>query len=235
MPSFNYKIIEKTLKVKFRRKSLLRIALTHSSFQGNSAKKPAKSNETLEFVGDAVLELIAREYLYKKFPDLSEGKLNEMKIRYINTESLYRIGRELNIGEFLLMDKGEEFTGGRERPSNIAGAVESLIGAIYLDSGLTRARAFAQKHILKKDFSGLLDYKSMLNRWAMKNQCRIGYRVAKSHGPPHRKVFHVDLYIDKKRISRGTGDSKKKAQQAAAKKFFEEHLEHKKKQPQNLN
>lgn len=231
MPSFNYKIIEKTLKVKFRKKSLLKIALTHSSFQGNSAKKPVKSNETLEFLGDAVLELIAREYLYKKFPDLSEGKLNEMKIKYINTDSLYRIGRELNIGEFLLMDKGEEFTGGRERPSNIAGAVESLIGAIYLDSGLTRARTFAQKHILRKDFSGLLDYKSMINRWAMKNQCRIGYRVAKSHGPPHLRVFHVDLYVDKKRISRGTGDSKKKAQQAAAKKFFEEHLERKKQRP----
>jgi ribonuclease-3 len=228
MPSFNYKTIERKLKVNFRKKSLLKVALTHSSFQGNSAKKPVKSNETLEFLGDAVLELIAREYLHKKFPDLAEGKLNELKIRYTNTDSLYRIGDELKIGEFLMMDKGEELTGGRERPSNIAGAVEALIGAIYLDSGLTRARSFVQKHILKKDFSGLLDYKSMLNRWAMKHQCRIGYRVAKSHGPPHRKVFHVDLYVDKKRISRGTGDSKKKAQQAAAKKFFEEHLARKK-------
>ncbi len=228
MPSFNCKPVEKKLRVNFRRKALLKLALTHSSFQGNAAKKSARSNETLEFLGDAVLELIVREYLHKKFPELTEGKLNEIKIKYTNTDSLHRIGKDLDIGKFLLMDKGEELTGGRERPSNIAGALEALIGAIYLDSGLIRARAFVQKHILKKDFSGLLDYKSMLNRWAMKNQCSIGYRVARSQGPPHRRVFHVDLYIDKKRISRGSGDSKKKAQQAAAKKFFEEQLERKK-------
>ena len=228
MPLFNYKYIEKDLKVSFRKKTLLKRAFTHSSFQGGTAKRPAKSNETLEFLGDAVLELITREYLHKKFPELTEGKLNELKIRYTNTDSLHRIGKDLNIGEFLLMDKGEELTGGRERTSNIAGALEALIGAIYLDSGLNRARAFVQKHILRKDFSRSLDYKSMLNRWAMKNQRSIGYRVAKSHGPPHRKVFHVDLYVDKKRISRGAGDSKKKAQQAAARRFFEEYLKDKK-------
>jgi len=228
MPSFNYKVITRNLKVSFRRRTLLKRALTHSSFQGGTAKRPAKSNETLEFIGDAVLELITREHLHKKFPELTEGKLNEIKIKYTNTDSLHRVGKDLKIGEFLLMDKGEELTGGRERPSNIAGALEALIGAIYLDSGLSRARAFVQKHVLKKDFSGLLDYKSMLNRWAMKNQCSIGYRVAKSQGPPHRKVFHVDLYVDKRRVSRGAGDSKKKAQQAAARKFFEEHLKHKK-------
>ncbi|UCG30321.1 MAG: ribonuclease III [candidate division WOR-3 bacterium] len=227
MPSLNYKTIERKLKVSFRKKALLRLALTHSSFQGNRVKKSHKSNETLEFLGDAVLELIVREYLHKKFPESPEGKLNEIKIKYTNTDTLHRIGKELNVGEFLLMDRGEELTGGRQRPSNIAGVIEALIGAVYLDGGLKGARSFVRKHILKRDFSGLLDYKSLLNRWAMKNQCSIGYRVAKSHGPPHRKVFHVDLYIDKKRASRGSGDSKKKAQQAAARKYFEEHLQHK--------
>lgn len=223
MPLFKYKDIQKKLGVRFRKKTRLRLALTHSSYHGEDEKSHEKSNETLEFLGDAVLELIVREYLHKKFPELTEGQLNELKIRYTNTETLHHVGKEIGIGEFLLMDKGEELTGGRERPSNVAGALEALIGALYLDGGLKGARAFVTKHILKKDFSGLLDYKSMLNRWAMKNQCSIAYRVAKSHGPPHRKVFHVDLYINKERVSRGSGDSKKKAQQAAAKKLFEEN------------
>jgi ribonuclease-3 len=121
------------------------------------------------------------------------------------------------------MDKGEALTGGRERPSNIAGCLEALIGAIYLDQGLQSARKFVKTHVLKKDISGLRDYKSLLNSWAMKQQYSINYRVATSHGPPHRKVFHVDLYVNKKKVSRGSGDSKKKAQQSAAQKFFEEH------------
>lgn len=223
MSLLNYKQIEKTIGVRFQRKSLLRRALTHSSFRRTETKRPQKSNETLEFLGDAVLELVTREYLYKKYPKLSEGDLNEMKIKFTNQNTLYDVGTDLQIGTFLLMDKGEVLTGGRTRPSNIAGCLEALIGAIYLDRGLKRTRAFVTKYILKKDISGLRDYKSLLNRWAMKHQYSVGYRVAKSHGPPHRKIFHVDLYINRKKQSRGTGDSKKKAQQAAARKFIEEH------------
>jgi ribonuclease-3 len=223
MSSLNYKLIEKTIGVRFQKKALLRRALTHSSFRRPETKRPQKSNETLEFLGDAVLELVTREHLYKKFPKLSEGDLNEIKIKFTNQNTLHDVGVELQIGTFLLMDKGEVLTGGRTRPSNIAGCLEALIGAIYLDRGLKHARVFIVKHILKRDISGLHDYKSLLNRWAMKHQYNIGYRVAKSHGPPHRKIFHVDLYINRKKASRGTGDSKKKAQQAAAKKFIEEN------------
>ena len=223
MSLLDYKQIEKTLGVRFHKKALLRRALTHSSFRRAEAKRPQKSNETLEFLGDAVLELVTREYLYEKHPKLSEGDLNEMKIKFTNQNILYDVGKDLQIGTFLLMDKGEALTGGRIRPSNIDGCLEALIGAIYLDRGLKRARTFVTKHILRRDISGLRDYKSLLNRWAMKNQYSIGYRVAKSHGPPHRKIFHVDLYINRKKHSRGTGDSKKKAQQAAARRFIEEH------------
>jgi ribonuclease-3 len=223
MPLLNYKIIEKQLGTKFKKKGLLRRAFTHSSYQRIGAKRAAKSNETLEFLGDAVLELVTREYLYKKYPKMSEGDLNAIKIKYTNQDTLHQVGKDLGIGEFLLMDKGEALTGGRERPSNIAGCLEALIGAIYLDQGLQRARKFIKTHVLKKDISGLRDYKSLLNSWAMKQQYSISYRVAKSHGPPHRKIFHVDLYVNKKKVSRGSGDSKKKAQQAAAQKFFEEN------------
>ncbi len=225
MSLLNYKTAEKKIGVSFRRKALLKLALTHSSFQRGETKKPVKSNETLEFLGDAVLELVAREYLYKKYPKLSEGELNEIKIKYTNQNTLYNAGKDLEIGELLLMDKGEVLTGGRQRPSNVAGCLEALIGALYLDGGLNKARKFVIKHILKRDISGLRDYKSLLNRWAMKQQFTISYRVAKSHGPPHRKVFYVDLYINKKNVSRGTGDSKKKAQQSAARQFLEDNPE----------
>jgi ribonuclease-3 len=223
MSSLNYKLVQKTIGVSFRKKALLRRAFTHSSFQRTETKRTQRSNETLEFLGDAVLELLTREHLYKKFPKLSEGDLNEIKIKFTNQNTLFDVGKDLQIGTFLLMDKGEVLTGGRARPSNIAGCLEALIGAIYLDGGLKNARAFVVKHILKRDISGLRDHKSLLNRWAMKQQYSIGYRVAKSHGPPHRKIFHVDLYINKKKVSRGSGDSKKKAQQAAAKKFIEDN------------
>ncbi len=223
MPSLDYRTIQKRLGITFRRKALLRLALTHSSFGRNGAARLTKSNETLEFLGDAVLELIVREHLYKKHPHSTEGELNDMKVKYTNTDMLHAVGCELRIGDHLLMDRGEALTGGRERSKNVAGAVEAVIGAAYLDGNLTSARKFIRKHILGKDVSEMHDYKSLLNQWAMKEQRRIGYRVAKSHGPPHRKIFHVDLYVDKKKVARGSGDSKKKAQQAAARKFFEQN------------
>ncbi len=223
MPSLNYKLIQKRIGTNFRRKLLLRRAFTHSSYQRTAKKKTHKSNETLEFLGDAVLELVTREHLYKKFPRLSEGDLNDMKIKFTNQDTLYEVGKDLDIGAFMIMDKGEDATGGRARSSNIAGCLEALIGAIYLDGGLKKASNFITKHILKRDISGLRDHKSILNRWGMKEQLDISYRVVKSYGPPHRKVFHVDLYINKKKASRGSGDSKKKAQQAAAKSYIDEH------------
>ena len=225
MSSLDYKVLQKIIGIRFRKKKLLRLAFTHSSFQDTATNKPAQSNEILEFLGDAVLELLIREHLHKKFPKSTEGELNEIKIKYTNQDTLYDVGKDMGIGEFLLMDKGEILTGGRERPSNIAGCLEALIGAIYLDRGLKSAGKFVENYILKRDISGLRDYKSLLNRWVMKQQYTISYRIAKSHGPPHRKVFHVDLYVNKKKMSRGSGDSKKKAQQSAAKKFIEENQE----------
>lgn len=222
MPSLKYKGIEARLGTAFRRKTLLRRALTHSSFQRNRGAPAVKSNETLEFLGDAVLELIVREQLYRKYPKVTEGALNEIKVKYTNTDMLHRVGDVLGLGALLLMDKGEETTGGRSRASNVAGALEAVIGAIYLDQGLEAARRFVKKHILRIDVSGLRDHKSMLNRWAMKEQHVIGYRLARAHGPAHRKIFHVDLYVDKTRVSRGSGDTKKKAQQSAARQFLEE-------------
>lgn len=217
-PSLNYSIIEKKLGVKFKKPSLLELALTHSSYVQGGNKK---SNETLEFLGDAVLELIIREYLFKKFPKAHEGVLSELKKKYTNEEALYIVGKKLGIGEFLMMDRGEALTGGKGRPSNIASCLEAIIGALYLDRGQKTVGKFVQQKILREKFGPQIDYKSQLNNWVMRHQAQISYKVFKEEGPPHKKIFHVGLYINGEMIAEGTGSNKKKAEQKAAKNFLE--------------
>ncbi len=209
--------IEKNLGARFKNKNLLKKALTHSSAV---AEDRSKSNEILEFLGDAVLELIVREYLIKKFPKKSEGELNQIKKRFTQEQVLYKIGKNLHIGEFLLMDKGEELTGGRDRPSNISCGLEALIGAIYLDRGLDYTKRYVKRIILQKRPKIPRDYKSLLNEWAMKNKRVVEFRVIKEYGPPHQKQFLVGLYIDGNKLSEGLGFSKRQAEQDAAKNFL---------------
>ncbi|MGQ9665017.1 MAG: ribonuclease III [bacterium] len=209
--------IERKLGLNFKNKNLLKKALTHSSIVTSNR---AKCNETLEFLGDAVLELIVREFLIKKFPDQNEGELNQLKKRYTCEEILCKIGKRLGIGEYLIMDKGEDLTGGRQRCSNISGGVEALFGAIFLDRGLEYARKYFQKIFSGKRFNLSLDYKSLLNQWAMKNKKEIDYNIIKEEGPPHKKIFYVALYINGKEISHGKGNSRKDAEQSAARFFL---------------
>lgn len=216
----SYKTIEKNLGIRFKRRRLLKLALTHSSFLQTQHKAGQRSNETLEFLGDAVLELITREYLLKKLPDADEGELSELKKMYTSTEALYKTGKNLGLGKFLLMDKGEELTGGRGRPSNIAGSMEAIIGALYLDRGLKYVEKFINRILLKKRKIKQKDYKSLLNRWIMQNRREIDYKVIKEEGPPHHKMFYVNLYINKKKVGQGSGKTKKKAEQEAARNFL---------------
>lgn len=209
--------IEKNLGFNFKNKTLLKKALTHSS--GASAHR-TESNEILEFLGDAVLELIVREFIIEKFPDVDEGKLNQLKKRYTSEEVLCKIGKTVGIGEFLIMDKGEELTGGRERCSNISAGIEALFGAIYLDRGLAYAKKYFQKIFLGKRFRLSQDYKSLVNQWAMANKKELEYKVIKEEGPPHKKIFYVALFINGKEISAGKGKNKKNAEQDAAKNFL---------------
>jgi ribonuclease-3 len=202
--------------LKFKDKKILLRAFTHSSASQKN------SNERLEFLGDAVLELITREYLYAKFPDADEGKLSKLKKSYTNGKSLYAIGKSMGLGEFLLMNKGEELTGGRERKSNIANCLEAVIGAVYLDRGLKTAREFVNRFIFKAKVKKVLDYKSLINEWAIKRPQKIVYRLIKEEGPPHKKLFSIGLYIGGKRMEVGLGSSKKEAEQNAAQKFWEE-------------
>lgn len=219
MPSLDYKAIQEYLGIRFKKRTLLNLALTHSSYRDPQKKK--KSNETLEFLGDAVLELVVREFLYIKYPDAQEGELSELKKRYTCTEALYRTGKRLHLGKFLIMDKGEEHTGGRNRPTNIAGCLEAIIGALYLDRGLVYVAKFVQSILLKKRIAKHKDYKSALNRWVMQHRKTIGYRIVKEEGVPHKKKFLVNLYINKRKASQGSGSTKKKAEQEAAESFFQ--------------
>ena len=197
---------------------MLKRAFRHSSCL--LCRKSHKSNETLEFLGDAVLELVVREHLYKKFPHHNEGWLSEMKKNYTSEDALHTIGKKLGIGKLLIMDPGEEATGGRTKRSNITGALEALIGAVYLDQGLEKARRFVRTRILCRKMTGVKDFKSLLNNWAMRNRKNISYRVIREEGPAHRRTFHIALVINRRKKAVGLGKSKKKAEQMAAGKYF---------------
>ncbi|MEO0184362.1 MAG: ribonuclease III [candidate division WOR-3 bacterium] len=209
--------VEKKLGIRFKNKALLKKALTHSSAV---AEDRGKCNEILEFLGDAVLELIVREFLVRKYPHKSEGELNLLKKRYTSEEALYKIGKTLHLGEFLTMDRGEEITGGRLRHSNISAGFEALIGAIYLDQGLAYTQKYFQRLFLNKRFRLSRDCKSLLNEWAMKNKKAVEYRVVKEEGPPHKKIFNVALYVNGKKFATGKGTSKKNAEQDSARIFL---------------
>ncbi|MEO0137881.1 MAG: ribonuclease III [candidate division WOR-3 bacterium] len=212
-----FKDIEKALGLKFKNKKLLQKALTHSSAVPDS---PEASNETLEFLGDAVLELVVREFLIEKHPGAEEGRLNQLKKRYTSEEALYRLGKTLGLGNFLILDRGEELTGGRERASNISGCLEALIGALYLDQGFSYTKEFLKKILLNKKFRLPRDYKSLLNEWAMKHKKTVKYIVTQEQGLPHDKTFFVELFIDEQSVAQGKGKSKKEAEQDAARKFM---------------
>lgn len=216
MRSPDYKSIEQKLKIRFKHRTLLKTALTHSSYP----QDPDSSNEVLEFLGDAVLELVTRQYLCNKYPNAREGELSERKKAYTSTEALYSIGKKYGIGKYIFMSKGERTTGGQKRPSIIANTLEALIGALYKDRGLPYTQKFIERILLKRKRIVTRDYKSLLNHWAMKHRKEISYRIARETGPAHHLTFHVHLYIGRTKKAVGTGTSRKIAEQQAAKKFL---------------
>jgi ribonuclease-3 len=228
MQLLSYRKIEKKLGIRFKRRKMLKRALTHSSYiQITKDRSHHETYEILEFLGDAVLELVTREYLIQKYPNAHEGTLSELKKRYTSTDALYTVGKKLNLGKFLFLDKGEASTGGRVRPSNIAGCFEAVIGALYLDRGLPYTEKFIRRVILNKRMLRTVDYKSHLNAWAMQHRYTLEYRVTKEKGAPHRKIFHITLYVNRKKYGTGIGSTKKKAEQEAARKFLSQKAKRK--------
>lgn len=214
------------IHLQFRDLSLLDLALTHSSY-AYERKKDGLHNERLEFLGDAVLDLVVGEYLYVSHPFFSEGELTKARATIVCEDTLASSARRLYIGSYLLMGKGEELSGGRLRSSILADAFEAVIGAVYLDAGFPAAKDFVLQH-LRQDLlqvaDGLQrkDHKTQLQEVLQrKGPARILYRVTDEQGPDHDKFFAVEVECDGNVLGNGTGKSKKEAEQDAARQALE--------------
>ncbi|MBQ7903431.1 MAG: ribonuclease III [Oscillospiraceae bacterium] len=210
------KQLEKNIGYHFKDKELLRTAVTHSSY-ANESRGNMAYNERLEFLGDAVLQLITSEKLFRENPDMPEGRMSKQRAALVCEDALAGYSAEIHLGDFLLLGKGEEATGGRQRPSILADAFEAVTGAIFLDGGMDNAKKFV-RHFLDAAHLSLKDYKTLLQEIIQKNPGeRLSYVVTGESGPDHDKVFDVEVHLNSNIIGRGTGKSKKQAEQAAAK------------------
>lgn len=214
--SKNTQILEERLGYKFEDQKLLIEALTHKSY------KQPYDNERLEFLGDAVLDLVVGEYLFTKFRNSDEGKLSKIRASLVNETGFDKLARVLCLGEHIFLSNAEDNNGGREKSSLLSNAFEAVMGAIYLEAGLKRVTEISigliEDNYDEISLDSLLrDYKTSLQELT---QARLGvtpeYRVLKSSGPDHLKEFEIGVFIDSKEYSIGTGKSKKIAQQAAA-------------------
>lgn len=216
------KEFQKILGVTFNNPALLEQALVHSSYINENPSRSIGHNERLEFLGDAVLDYIVAEKLYRDFPDISEGEMTRLRAALVRRETLARIAGDIKLGAFLFMGKGEESTGGRNKLPNLAGALEALIAAVYLDLGAAAAKDFIYnlytEEWKKLTSHGLLiDYKSKLQEIAQSRFQEIpAYRLISETGPDHDKQFMVEVSVNAKVMGSGAGKSKKLAETEAA-------------------
>ena len=213
--------LESALGVRFRDRSLLRLALTHSSFVHERPDEASESNERLEFLGDAFLGVVIAEELYKRFPEHSEGQLTEVRSRLVRTETLAQIGAGLRIGESLLLGRGEEHSGGRSRERNLARGVEAVLGALLLDQGFPKARqrtlALFQEILGPLPSETTRDHKSVLQEKVQaEGKAAPVYRTVGGEGGNHTRAFTIEVVVEGEVLATGTGASKRKAEQEAA-------------------
>ncbi|MCY0886901.1 MAG: ribonuclease III [Alicyclobacillaceae bacterium] len=213
--------------VTFRNVALLRQAFTHASFRNEHRRLHMGDNERLEFLGDAVLELIVSDYLYQKYPDLLEGQLTRMRASIVCEPSLVGFAQRLGFERYIRLGRGEERSGGRNRPALLADVFEAFVGAIYLDGGYEAARGFVYRHVIAH-LDGLVagtDYKTLLQEWVQQHMhgAVLRYSTVEERGPAHAREFVVSLSIRDEVIGEGVGKSKKEAEQKAARMGFE-HL-----------
>ena len=216
--------LQQSVGYKFKDERLLQRALTHTSYANECNEGHNKSNERLDFLGDSVLGIIPAEHFYLNFKDLPEGELTKLRAATVCENSLSSFARQLGLGEYLLLGKGEMCTGGSDRPSILADAFEALIAAIYLDGGIEEAKKFVLKYVDKavEEHRGFKDYKTVLQEVIQKNPGEvIEYVLVKESGPDHNKRFEVEVHLNSNVIGKGVGTSKKKAEQLAAKEALE--------------
>ena len=219
--------LEEKLGYVFSNKNLLENALQHSSYANEHRNTGMRSNERLEFLGDAVLGVVTADYLFKKHPDLPEGDLTRIRAALVCEESLHEVAQSLGLGRYLKLGRGEELGGGRERPSILADATESVFAAVYLDGGMEAAGALIHRVLLDKEREEAVeerrrDYKTELQELVQrKSGSTLSYRMVGSSGPDHAKVFEAAALLNGADIATGTGRSKKDAEQAAARAALE--------------
>jgi ribonuclease III len=217
----NYKEIEGVIHYHFRQVKLLEMALTHSSY-ANEVERPEDNNERLEFLGDAVLELCVSEELFRLFPDSREGKLTRLRARLVSKPSLAALAREIGLAPYLLLGKGEEGQGGRDRNSLLSDAVEAILGAIFLDGGYKASKEWVCEVLGERlgvdpEVSCSKDYKSNLQEFTQKqHRARPVYTLVSSTGPEHAKRFEVCLTLPDGQTVSAIGPSVKRAEQRAA-------------------
>lgn len=214
--------LQESLGIAFREPALLAQALFHRSYLNEAPEDNIESNERLEFLGDAVLGLIISEKLYQDYPDHSEGHLSQIRSHLVRWDTLAHAAQRISLGDYLVLGHGEELSGGRDRPSNLAGGLEALIGAVFLDSGLKRAQKLVLQ-LLKPDLAEIAargaaaDSKSAFQHVAQSRWREIPeYRLTSSEGPDHAKLFCVDVLVGNRVMGRGQGPNKKQAELNAA-------------------
>lgn len=212
-------VLEERIGYKFKNQAFLKQALTHSSFANEQKINRIGNYERVEFLGDAVLELVSSEFLFKEHPNVPEGELTKLRASMVCEPALAFCANDLELKKFILLGRGEESTGGRNRDSIISDVMEAVIGAIYLDGGMEPAKAFISRFILSDLENKRLFYDSKSNLQELiqgKLKKEFHYELLGESGPEHDKVFEVELFMEGECIGKGSGKSKKAAEQQAA-------------------
>ena len=219
------KDLEAAIGYQFKNITLLQNALSHSSYANERWHDSLKSNERLEFLGDSILGMVVAEYLYRNFPDRLEGDLTRMRADMVCERALAKVAERIGLGQHLLLGHGEETGGGRTRDSILADAVESVIAACFLDGGMEPARQFINTFVLTEVPVQKLrnaDYKTALQELVQQNKSQVlSYALAGESGPDHDKLFAVEVSLNGKVVGKGSGTSKKRAEQDAARVAIE--------------
>jgi ribonuclease III len=218
-----FETLQAAIAYRFRDRGLLEHAMTHTSRANEDVSGGVADNESLEFLGDAVLGFIVADLLFREFPDCDEGEKSKMKAMLVSTATLARVAERLGLGDHLLLGRGEEKTGGRRKQALLADGCEALIAAMYLDGGIEQSRAFIVRELggfiddLRRDGVSAQDYKSTLQELVQgRNRPLPEYRVVGAAGPDHQKLFDVEVLVAGEPLARATGPSKKEAEQEAA-------------------
>ncbi|MGA2642827.1 MAG: ribonuclease III [Spirochaetia bacterium] len=219
-------LFERHARIRFRRLESLNQAFTHRSF-AHEAAESGENNERLEFLGDSVLGLVVAEYVYATLPDQPEGELARIKSFVVSEASLSEIARGLRVDNFILIGKGEEYSGGRSKKTILADCLEAIIGAYYLDSGFPAAERFVHNMLIPEinkvlENRHVKDYKTLLQEWVQKRlKTYPKYRVVQKTGPDHDKTFWIEVHVGERSFGAGKGKNKKEAEQEAARLAYE--------------